>query len=151
MVKSIVSLHKDGVVHRNLLMSSFQMRESSSLTFKVHKVQAFDLAICTKPAQSLSSGVLKTLNLPLAPEILSGDQHDSKVDVWSLGQLAYQLLICPHQNNLCMLNEDDAQIQWPTELNESGRRLILAMIARDPKQRPSLSTVLQHPWLRSST
>ena len=46
----------------------------------------------------------------MAPEIVEGDAHDIAVDIWSLGQIAYQLLCCPTKDHCLKLSPEDSSL-----------------------------------------
>lgn len=101
----------------------------------------------------------------MAPEVKAGRGHDMSVDVWALGQMAYQLLCCPTEDNvLTCLTEDSAgevisrsdQLQalkaeagnsyWRDgELSESFKDLIALMVMPDPSHRPTMEQIVQYP------
>ena len=62
------------------------------------QIGQFDFSLQLKK----NHNVLQTFNVsrPLAPEIQSAQPHDMAVDVWALGQIAYQLLCCPSQEDI---------------------------------------------------
>ena len=62
-----------------------------------------------------------------------GEPHNSSADVWALGQLAYQMLICPHETSFTPISSTDENINWPGGVTLDAERLILAMVADDPK------------------
>jgi eukaryotic translation initiation factor 2-alpha kinase 4 len=74
-----------------------------------------------------------------APEIDSGD-YDSKVDVFSLGVILYELLLGVRQN-ITILWRGKGKL-LPEKFSEPTRALYEWMISVDPKERPSIYSVL---------
>ena len=72
----------------------------------------------------------------MAPEIKAGMSHDFGADTWSLGQIAYRMLVCPDEKHFSPLNSSDQRVNWPQELSEDAQGLILSMVSEDPSQRP---------------
>ena len=67
--------------------------ESSFGGFKVVKIGGFDFACRINSCVPIAPSVLAyRKRASMAPEIEAGLPHDASADVWSLGQLAYQLL-----------------------------------------------------------
>ena len=96
LVKIMCRVHKCGVIHRNICQSAIGMSpasDNSHAGFKVVKLGGFDFACSMKHCTPIPASVLAARNqAPMAPEIEAGLAHDASADVWSLGQLAYQLL-----------------------------------------------------------
>lgn len=83
-------MHKKNIVHRDI------KPENILLVYKDHrsldvKITDFGFARCYDPAEG---GLEETLGSPLymAPEIVKKIKYDTKVDIWSLGVMAYVLL-----------------------------------------------------------
>ena len=85
-------MHKKNIVHRDIRPSTVMMKSDKRGEAGLYLDQ-FDFAFCLKP----STTVQQTFNVPqrMAPEIEAGKAHDMAADIWSLGQLAYQLLCVP--------------------------------------------------------
>ncbi|XP_067931694.1 SNF-related serine/threonine-protein kinase-like isoform X3 [Watersipora subatra] len=88
-----------------------------------------------------------------APEILLGDSYDAPaVDVWSLGVLLY-MLVCgepPFQEandseTLTMIM--DCRYRIPSHIPPDCASLISAMLKREPRERMSLSNIVNHRWM----
>ena len=61
--------------------------------YKVAKLGGFDFACRINKCHPIAPSVLAyRKRASMAPEIEAGLAHDASADVWSLGQLAYQLL-----------------------------------------------------------
>ena len=79
-------------------------------------LSSFDIALCLKKAMPHFSDTIITAEpIILAPELRSGRQSDMATDVWSLGQLAFQLLCCPTKKDKVLLiqrncSDSEAQI-----------------------------------------
>ena len=88
-IDAVRRLHKRNVVHRDLRMETISIKVRKSGRTKV-QLSCLDMAFCLKAGQQ----VTQTFNVErvLAPEIETGLPHDSSTDIWSLGQIAYQLL-----------------------------------------------------------
>jgi len=74
-----------------------------------------------------------------APEIIDNEDYDSKVDVFSLGVVLYELLLGARQN-IAMLHRGKGKL-LPEKFSEPTRALYEWMISVDPKDRPSIYSV----------
>ena len=74
-----------------------------------------------------------------APEIIDSEDYDSKVDIFSLGVVLYELLLGVRQN-INMLWRGKGKL-LPEKFSYTPRALYEYMISVDPKERPSIYSV----------
>lgn len=90
----------------------------------------------------------------MAPEILKGYRYNSKVDVWSLGNVFYEMLtgFTPFTGT----NKDDLKrnlergnYRFPRHIKLSleGLHFLNCCLKHDPKDRLSWEEVLKHSYL----
>ena len=87
----------------------------------------------------------------LAPEIINNTGHDEKIDIWCVGVLMFELLtgqapwkgedVHTVKNNISQL-----KINWPKNMDKDARDLISKILRYMPEERPSLRTILMHPF-----
>ena len=92
----------------------------------------------------------------VAPEILAGRSYDSKIDLWSIGVIAFELLcgylpFSPFEGSMLELLETGT-FQFDPEhwehISPSAMDFIKHLIVVDPEKRLSATEALQHPWIR---
>ena len=88
----------------------------------------------------------------LPPEMIEGKDHDSNVDLWSLGVLCYEFLVGKPPFEAKLAKETYKRITkvdltFPSFVSEDARDLISKLLVHDPQKRLSLENVLQHPWI----
>lgn len=97
----------------------------------------------------------------IAPEILIAAEKRSysyEVDIWSIGVIAYNLLIGKNPYDGMNVNHTYNNIRqnnltFPVEANlisHQARIFIRSLLATDPSQRLSLSQMLTHPFFTDS-
>ncbi|XP_055539570.1 SNF-related serine/threonine-protein kinase [Wyeomyia smithii] len=146
-VRAISYCHELHVVHRDLKPENVVFFE------KLGVVKLTDFGFSNKfcPGQKLetSCGSLAYS----APEILLGDSYDAPaVDVWSLGVILF-MLVCGHppfqeandSETLTMIM--DCKYTMPEHVSAGCRRLIGAMLVREPEKRATLQKIAQDTWL----
>ena len=74
-----------------------------------------------------------------APEIIDNEDYDSKVDVFSLGVVLYELLIGARQSISILWRGKGKGL--PEKFSEPTRALYEWMISVEPKERPSIYSV----------
>jgi len=88
----------------------------------------------------------------MTPEMLRGDSHDCRLDIYCLGALLFEMMtgLPPHYsqevNEMYMrIMEDDVEI--PLYIPQAVASLMKLMLNRDPNERvQSIEEVKQHEW-----
>ncbi|GAX74099.1 hypothetical protein CEUSTIGMA_g1548.t1 [Chlamydomonas eustigma] len=90
----------------------------------------------------------------LPPEMVEGKEHDSAVDNWSLGVLAYEFMVggppfeAPgHQDTYRRIVRVDLKFPEELCLSDGAQDFIRQLLVKDPQGRLPLSKVEEHPWI----
>ncbi|KXZ55352.1 hypothetical protein GPECTOR_3g482 [Gonium pectorale] len=94
----------------------------------------------------------------IAPEVINGAPHSSAMDVYSLGVLLFVMLTgrkpwpLREARSLEYARRPTAEAPGLKDrsflsLSHAARELLLAMLADDPRRRPSAADVLRHPFI----
>lgn len=145
--KALDYLHSQGIMHRDI------KPENILLTHDNHvKLSDFGWSVRVAPR---SSGrrltICGTLDY-LPPEMVESKDHNKAADLWSLGILAYELLI-----GSPAFEEDDknatykrivaVDLRIPPTIDHDAADLIRRLLRKEPQERLALSEVFCHPWI----
>jgi aurora kinase, other len=139
--------HRRHVIHRDI--------KPENLLLDIHgdiKIADFGWSVHT-PVDRRKT-ICGTLDY-LPPEMVEGQDHDHRVDVWSLGVLTYEFLIGrpPFEaEGSFETYERISGVEFvipPGSMSDLAADLIRRLLVKDPSARLSLSQVLQHPWIAS--
>jgi len=142
---SLLYCHDKNVIHRdikpeNLLVDSRGEVKIADFGWSVHAPSSKRHTLC---------GTLDYL----PPEMVEGQPHDKKVDVWSLGVLAYEFLVGNppfeaqgHSETYRRISKVD--LKYPPHVSAGARDLISKLLVKDPKNRMPLAQVMNHPWIK---
>ena len=149
---AIFYMHSFGIAHRDLKPENILMKDNTDDS----EIKLVDFGLsktfgpgetCTEPYGTLCY---------VAPEILMQQPYDKSVDLWSLGIIIYLML----GRHLPFDSQDDKEIGrktiyekisfnhsvWSTVSNDA-KDLINKLLQKQPKKRPSIEEVLDHPWI----
>jgi len=136
--------HSMKVIHRDIKPENLLLDLSGNL-----KVADFGWSV---HAPSSRRGTMCGTLDYLPPEMIDGDEHDDKVDVWSLGVLCYEFLAGkpPFETDREAGTKErivHVDIEWPPHFSRGAIGFILGLLKRDPKHRLQLSKLHKHPWI----
>ena len=150
LARGLRAMRKAQLVHRdlkpqNLLLTSDDLNAELKIAdfgWSVHAPNSRRQTLC---------GTLDYL----PPEMVEGRDHDSAVDVWSLGVLAYEFLcgVPPfeaegHSETYKRILRVD--LHFPAHVSVDARDMISGLLVKDPKARLPLSKLLDHPWIKNN-
>ncbi|KAL2749886.1 maternal embryonic leucine zipper kinase-like isoform X1 [Vespula maculifrons] len=149
-VSAVAYLHSLGYAHRDL-------KPENVLLDKDENLKLIDFGLCAKPKSGMQSHLYTSCGSPTyaAPELILGKKYlGSEVDIWSMGVILYALLcgFLPFDDNSIenlykkILSGKYDEPGW---LSSSSKRLIRAMLQRDPKKRITIQELCNHPWITS--
>ncbi|KAF3701219.1 Serine/threonine-protein kinase PLK4 [Channa argus] len=148
-VKGMLYLHTHGILHRDLTLSNLLLTSSMNI-----KIADFGLATQLKLPNEKHFTMCGTPNY-ISPEVATHSAHGLESDVWSLGCMFYAFLMgrppfdtdtVKHTLSKVVLGE----YEMPSHVSLEAQDLIHQLLQKDPSQRPSLSAVLDHPFMTQS-
>ncbi|XP_070569136.1 dual specificity protein kinase TTK-like isoform X2 [Ptychodera flava] len=167
MLEAVECVHKQGIVHSDLKPANFLFVDA--------KLKLIDFGIANAIQQDKTSVIREsqvgTLNY-MSPEAIQDTsptpQFDAKghrrprlkigckSDVWSLGCILYYIVYgkTPFQQinsyaKLQAICDPNFEIEFPDINNKPLIDVLKKCLLRDPKERPSIQELLEHPYLQS--
>ena len=148
-------LHSIGVAHRdlkaeNILLSSTESDEIGLIDFGLAFEWEEDMG---SEMKEKSQNRIMGTSYYMAPEVMEKD-YDERCDVWGLGVMLYIMTTAspPFQGSSdseILLNVSKYRYITGGEFSELSMLLrhLIKSILVPKEQRPTLSQILQHPWL----
>lgn len=86
-----------------------------------------------------------------SPEMLLKKGYDTRVDVWAVGVLIFELMVGrpPFRQDSHSIEDNivNLRIDWPPTMNLLAKNLISKILKKDPDQRPTLKEILEHQFI----
>jgi len=145
---ALVYCHSKKVIHRDIKPENLLLDIKGDL-----KIADFGWSV--HAPSSRRATMCGTLDY-LPPEMVAGEYHDEKVDLWSLGVLCYEFLCgkppfetASHQATYQRIMKVD--LQFPPHVSAGARDLIRKLLQKTPASRLPLEEVKTHPWIVAMT
>jgi len=157
--------HNRGIVYRDIKPENFMYlnpRKARGSFVDCNRVKAVDFGQCTRLSSSCEV-LNKRSGTPayMAPEVIK-QCYDAKADMWCTGVMMYQLLsnrlpfwVNVHDHSLkevwraILLAEPDLTGSLWSSISDEGKDVMLQLLDKDPRQRPTASKLKKHPWFRA--
>ena len=87
--------------------------------------------------------------------MLAKKGYDTRVDIWSVGILMFELL-ARYSPFIAKTNQDLYQnisrlkIQWPKDMPPLAKNLIGKILKLNPVERPTFEEILEHQWFKQT-
>ncbi|XP_046311953.1 sperm motility kinase 2B-like [Marmota monax] len=139
--------HDKGIVHRDLKL------ENIMLDARGH-AKLIDFGFSTRFTAGQKLNDLWGTLAYIAPEIVLKQEYEGPpADIWSLGVILHCMLTgsYPFRGDTpqeLLMRITLARFQVPSSVPVKARRLIRQILVLNPKKRPTVKQILQHPWLR---
>ncbi|OAF67627.1 hypothetical protein A3Q56_04643, partial [Intoshia linei] len=146
-------LHKNEIVHRDLKPENL-LYESTEETSPL-KIADFGLS-------TIQSGITTSKTLCgtpgyCAPEVLKGEGYGKEIDAWGIGVITY-ILLCGYEPfyhetqsgtlRLILKGEYSFSDEDWKENSENSKDFIRRLLVLNPKNRMTIDSALNHPWIK---
>lgn len=138
--------HSKKVIHRDIKPENLLLGAHGEL-----KIADFGWSVHTP--SSRRSTLCGTLDY-LPPEMIEGNTHDEKVDLWSLGVLCYEFLVGrppfetkTHEETYRKISRVEYSYPPQPSIGDGAKDLIGRLLKHNPYHRLPIHGVLSHPWV----
>jgi len=85
--------------------------------------------------------------------MIDKSQYDKRVDIWSIGVLAFELMTGKPPFESDSFDETTTKIkkltiEFPPYLSPEAIDFVLFILKINPSERPSLNQIVEHPWIQ---
>ncbi|GKU03923.1 camk protein kinase [Fusarium langsethiae] len=151
--RALAYLHEKGIVHRDIKPENILLAYSPKIMY--HRVMLSDFGTSAVPRRSRMITNAGTTGYQAPEFVTTGEAHTAAVDIWSLGVVAFTLLVSDHHDT--MLNQMDQ-----TEIRQYVRRtfghltkrpsvdaakFVQSCLKLNPLRRISAQEAKRHEWL----
>ena len=151
-IQAINSLHKKQIIHRDIKPENILIDNSDNALLS-------DYGIATHCAPNETRNTYCGTDEYLAPEVIRGEPYSDKIDVWAIGILIYECVssngktpfnkidfLQRTENNkeFIIKSDKDLNIKYDKDFDPSAKNLISKILKMNPKQRPEISSILEH-------
>jgi polo-like kinase 1 len=152
-ISALKYLHVHQVIHRDIKLGNLFLTDKMEI-----KMGDFGLATKLEYEGERKRTICGTPNY-IAPEILEGKTgHSYEVDVWSLGVLAYTLLVGKPPFETSDIKTTYRKIRmnsysFPDHviLSDEAKNFVKFILISDPANRPGLDAILDDPFLKRNS
>ena len=149
LVEVVLFMHAQGIVHRDLKPENILLEEKNSIS--MFKLADFGFAYFSAKKETKCSGSPGYI----APEILRGNSYDSKIDIFSIGVISYELLTrfspfkgqtlqeIVRENSKCKIFFGHSILRTVPLFTQN---FLKKLLSPDPELRPSASDILKIEW-----
>lgn len=136
--------HSKNVIHRDIKPENLLLGENG-------EIKIADFGWSVHAPSSRRTTLCGTLDY-LPPEMVCGNPHNAKVDLWSIGVLCYEFLTGRPPFESKSYNDTYRRISkaiynFPPYVSEEARNLINNLLVVIPDNRMELDEILKHPWI----
>lgn len=147
-LSALCYIHKKKILHRDIKTQNIFLMKTGDAKlgdFGISKVMDGTMA---------EAGTVVGTPAYLAPEICQNVPYGSRIDVWSLGTVLYELLVLKHpfqSSNMAatvlkIISSEPAPL--PTRCSQEVNQIVQLCLQKDPSRRPSAKELLAHPAVK---
>ncbi|BBN18798.1 aurora kinase, other [Marchantia polymorpha subsp. ruderalis] len=142
---ALIYCHEKHVIHRDIKPENLLVGIKGEL-----KIADFGWSVHTCNRRKTLCGTLDYL----PPEMVEGKEHDTGVDVWSLGILCFEFLYgfppfeaAKHSETYKRIIRVDLKFPQKPVVSAAAKDLICKLLVKNSTLRLPLKQVLSHPWI----
>lgn len=164
MVLALKHVHANNIIHRDVKTENIFLKHDKAMLIDIKddtdkfadlvpKLGDFGLARSLESQEALVSTKCGTPYI-LSPELVDGKKYDYKTDVWSLGIVLYEMMCLSKPFTGDNFGQIIMQIHKcviplpPRRYSAELRSLLMQMLEKDPRNRPSCDGILCLPFLK---